>query len=86
MVRALFDAAVALVRQSSSGTVVIARLDGVVDLDAVPPRFRARFAQELDAAAATVEPLGMNTVERELRPGARPPPRCSARWSPRPSP
>jgi predicted unusual protein kinase regulating ubiquinone biosynthesis (AarF/ABC1/UbiB family) len=67
VVRALFDAAVALVRQSSSGTVGLARLDGVVDLDAVPPQFRKRFARGLDAAAATVEPLPMNKVERELR-------------------
>ena len=68
VVRALFDAALALVRQSSSGSVALARLAGIVDLDAVPTRFRAPVARELDAAvAATGDPLPLGKVERELR-------------------
>jgi predicted unusual protein kinase regulating ubiquinone biosynthesis (AarF/ABC1/UbiB family) len=67
-VRALFDAALALVRQSSSGSVGLARLAGVVELDAVPERYRWRVARELDAAVeATGEPLPLSRIERELR-------------------
>jgi predicted unusual protein kinase regulating ubiquinone biosynthesis (AarF/ABC1/UbiB family) len=67
-VRALFDAALSLVRQSSSGSVGLARLAGVVDLDAVPERYRARVARELDAAVETTgEPLPLSRIERELR-------------------
>lgn len=67
-VRALFDAALALVRQSSSGSFGVARLAGVVDLDAVPEPYRERVARELGAAVeATGEPLSLSRVERELR-------------------
>jgi predicted unusual protein kinase regulating ubiquinone biosynthesis (AarF/ABC1/UbiB family) len=67
-VRALFDAALTLVRQSWSGSVGLARLAGVVDLDAVPERYRARVARELDAAVETTgEPLPLSRIERELR-------------------
>jgi predicted unusual protein kinase regulating ubiquinone biosynthesis (AarF/ABC1/UbiB family) len=67
-VRALFDASLALVRRSSSGTVAVARLAGIVDLDAVPERYRERVARELDVAvAATGDPLPLAKVERELR-------------------
>ncbi|MFL5835707.1 MAG: AarF/UbiB family protein [Solirubrobacteraceae bacterium] len=67
-VRALFDAALALVRRSSSGSVGVARLAGVVDLDAVPEPYRERVARELGAAVeATGEPLSLSRVERELR-------------------
>ena len=67
-VRALFDAALALLRQSSSGTVGLARLAGVVDLDAVPERYRTRVARALDAAVqATGEPLPLSRIERDLR-------------------
>lgn len=67
-VRALFDAALALVRRSSSGSFGVARLAGVVDLDAVPEPYRERVARELGAAVeATGEPLSLSRVERELR-------------------
>jgi predicted unusual protein kinase regulating ubiquinone biosynthesis (AarF/ABC1/UbiB family) len=67
-VRALFDAALALVRQSSSGSVGLARLVGVFELDAVPERYRRRVARELDAAVETTgEPLPRSRIERELR-------------------
>ena len=67
-VRALFDAALALVRRSSSGSVALARLDGLVDLDAMPESYRGRVARELGAAvAATGEPLQLSRIERELR-------------------
>ncbi|HEX3318402.1 MAG TPA: AarF/UbiB family protein, partial [Solirubrobacteraceae bacterium] len=68
VVRALLDAAVALVRRSSSGSVALASLAGVVDLDAIPRAYRARVQRELEAAvAATSEPLPLHRVERELR-------------------
>jgi hypothetical protein len=67
-VRALFDAALALVRRSSSGSVGLAQLAGLVDLDAVPARYRGRVARELGAAVeATGEPLPLSRIERELR-------------------
>ena len=67
-VRALFDASLAVVRRSSSGTVALARLAGIVDLDAVPERYREPVARELDAAlAATGDPLPLAKVERQLR-------------------
>ena len=67
VVRALVDAALALVRQSSSGPVALARLRGVVDLEAIPPRWRSRVGRELDTAVeATGEPLAFGRVEREL--------------------
>jgi len=67
-VRALFDASLAVVRRSSSGTVALARLAGIVDLDAVPARYREPVARGLDAAlAATGDPLPLGKVERELR-------------------
>ena len=65
--RALFDASLAVVRRSSSGTVALARLAGIVDLDAVPARYRKPVARKLDAAlAATGDPLPLGKVEREL--------------------
>jgi hypothetical protein len=68
VVRALFDAALTLVRQSSSGGVALAKLDGIVDLDALPAAFRDRVGRELGAAAAAnAEPLPLSRVERELR-------------------
>lgn len=67
VVRALVDAALALVRQSSSGPVALARLRGVVDLEAIPPRWRSRVGRELETAVeATGEPLAFGRVEREL--------------------
>jgi ABC1 atypical kinase-like domain len=67
-VRALFDAALALVRRSSSGQVGIARLAGVVDVDALPRYLHDAVGREFDAAvAATAEPIGLKRIERELR-------------------
>jgi hypothetical protein len=67
-VRALFDAAVALVRRSSSGQVGIARLAGVVEVEALPPYLRAAVGREFDdAVAAPREPLELKPIERELR-------------------
>jgi ABC1 atypical kinase-like domain len=67
-VRALFDTALAVVRRSSSGQVGIARLAGVVDVEALPPYLRSAVGREFDAAlAATSEPIGIKRIERELR-------------------
>jgi predicted unusual protein kinase regulating ubiquinone biosynthesis (AarF/ABC1/UbiB family) len=67
-VRALLDAVLALVRRSSSGTVALAALAGVVDPHAVPAAYRSRVRRELDAAVqAASEPAPFARAERELR-------------------
>lgn len=59
--RALIDAATSVVRASSSGRVMEARLGHVLDLDAVHPRARTTIEEAL---ARTTEPLSAKDVER----------------------
>lgn len=64
----LIDAARGLASQAPSARVSLARLDGVIRPELVPPELRERAMAAIDGAlAATSDPLGARDVERQLK-------------------
>jgi predicted unusual protein kinase regulating ubiquinone biosynthesis (AarF/ABC1/UbiB family) len=66
-VRSLVGAGTKLARSTTSGRIAFAQAHAVIDPAAVPARLRGAITGELDAAAATVEPIDARAVAKVLK-------------------
>lgn len=66
-VRSLIGAGVKLAKSTTSGRIALAQAHAVVDPAGIPPRLRKAIMTELDAAAATVEPIDTKAVQKLLK-------------------